>query len=85
MDFFQIIWDDEGYPDGNVEHIAEHGLSPEDVEYVLATPTSEGVSRSTGLPIAWGYTSDGTYILVVYESVFQDTIRVVTAYKVPEP
>ena len=85
MDFFQIIWDDEAAPDGNVEHIAEHGLTIEDVEYVLATPTSEGVSKSTGLPIAWGYTSDGTYILVVYEVLFEDAIRIVTAYVVPEP
>jgi hypothetical protein len=44
MNFFRILWDD---PDGNVQHIAEHGFDIEDVD--------------------------------------EDTIRVVTAYQVPEP
>ena len=30
MAYVEIIWDDE--PGGNVEHIAEHELTPEDVE-----------------------------------------------------
>jgi hypothetical protein len=52
VDYFSIIWDDENDPDGNVEHIGEHGLTVEDVEYVLADPSSEGASRSSGLPAA---------------------------------
>ncbi len=54
-------------PDGNVEHIAEHGLTMDDVEHVLANPSSEGVSRSSGLPVAWGYTPDDRYIIGFYE------------------
>jgi uncharacterized DUF497 family protein len=57
----------------------------EDVEQVLNNPNCEGVSRSTGLPVVWGYTSDDRFILVVYEEVDEETIRVITAYEVPEP
>jgi len=85
MDFFRIIWDDENDPKGNVEHIAQHGLTIEDVEHVLANPTSEGISKSTGLPVVWGYTADGVYVIVVYEQVDEGTLRVITAYEVSEP
>ena len=85
MDFLRILWDDPDDPEGNVEHIAEHGLSMDDVEDVLANPTSEGRSYSSGLPCVWGYTLEGLYILVVYEEIDEDSIRVITAYEVPEP
>ena len=85
MDFLRILWDDPDDPEGNVEHIAEHGLSMDDVEDVLGNPSSEGRSHSSGLPCVWGYTLEGLYILVVYEVIDEDSIRVVTAYEVPEP
>jgi len=85
MDFLQIIWDNEDDPDGNVEHIDEHGLTVDDVESVLANPTSEGISKSSGLPAVWGYTPDETYIMVVFEQIDPTAIRVVTAYEVREP
>jgi uncharacterized DUF497 family protein len=85
MDLFRIIWDDPDDPDGNVQHLAEHGLALEDVEEVLANPTSEGASASTGRPCVWGYTPEGVSIIVVYEAIDPDTVRVVTAYEVPEP
>ena len=85
MDFLRILWDDEEDPDGNVQHIADHDLTVEDVEHVLGNASGEGVSRSTGLPVVWGYTSDDRYIIVVYEEVDRETIRVITAYEVPEP
>ena len=78
----QIIWNEE--PGGNIEHIEEHGLSIEDVECVLANPQLQGTSRSSGQPSVFGYTADGTYIIVVYEQV-DDTIYPVTAYEVPHP
>jgi hypothetical protein len=37
------------------------------------------------LPVAWGYTSDGRYIIAVYEHVDELTVIPVTAYEVPEP
>ena len=85
MSFFRIIWDDPNDPDGNVQHVLEHGLEIEDVEEVLANPTSEGVSVSSGRPCVWGYTLEDIYIIVIYEEIEEDAIRVVTAYEVPEP
>jgi hypothetical protein len=63
----QIIWNEE--PGGNVEH-------------VLANPDSEEISRSSGLPCAFGWTLDGRHIIVVYEAVDTETIYPVTAYEV---
>ena len=85
MDYLRILWDDPDDPDGNVHHILEHGLSIEEVEEVLADPTSEGISASTGSPCVWGYTLEGLYIIVVYDQLDEDTIRVRTAYEVAEP
>jgi len=79
----RIIWNEE--PGGNVEHIEEHGLSAEDVEFVLANPDREDTSRSSGQPCVFGYTPDGIYVIVVYEQVDDGTIYPVTAYEVPEP
>ena len=84
MCFTSILWDSEDDPDGNVQHIAEHGLEIDDVEWVLGAPDSEGRSNSSGLPAAWGYTPAGIYIIVVYQEIDEDTVRVVTAYEVPE-
>jgi len=85
MSLFRILWDDPDDPDGNVQHIAEHGLDIEDVEEVLGNPTSKGVSQSTERPCVWGYTLENIYIIVIYEEVDRDAMRVVTAYDVPEP
>ena len=81
--FEQVIWNEE--PGGNIEHIEEHGLTIVDVEHVLANFESQGVSRSSGEPCVFGHTSDGTFIIVVFEKIDQDTIYPVTAYAVPEP
>lgn len=85
MRFLQVIWDDDGRPDGNVQHIAEHGLTIQDVEHVLENPTEEGTSGSTGRPCCFGYTPGGDFIIVVYEQIDSETICPVTAYEVPEP
>jgi uncharacterized DUF497 family protein len=81
----QVIWDDEENPDGNVQHIAQHGLTIEDVEYVLESATEEVDSRSSDRQCCFGYTPSGDYIIVVYEKVNDDSIYPVTAYEVPEP
>ena len=81
--FSQIIWNDE--PGGNIEHIEEHGLTIDDVEHALADPVSESKSRSSGQPCVFGHALDGTFIIVVYERIDEDTIYPVTAYEVQEP
>ena len=85
MSYGRILWDDENDPDSNVEHIHQHDLTIEDVEYVLSNATEQGVSRSTGHPVVWGYTEDGRYTIVVFQELEEDLIRVITAYEVPEP
>ena len=77
----RAIWDLEDDPRGNVHHIAKHGLDIEDVEYVLAHPTSYGQSRRSGRPCVLGYTQDGRHIMVIYDEVDEETIYVVTAFK----
>ena len=85
MSFTQFIWDDPDDPDGNVQHIAEHGLTIDEVESVLRSPTSEGQSQSSGRPCCFGYTPSGEYIIVIYEPVEDAGVYPVTAYQVPEP
>lgn len=82
MPYFEFIWNEE--PGGNVEHILEHGLTPEDVEEVIFNPVDREESRSTRLPIVFGFTPDGRYILVVYEHIDDITVYPVTAYDVEE-
>ena len=80
--FRQIIWNDE--PGGNIEHVEEHGLTTEDVEHVLTNFESRDVSRSSGLPCVFGYTQDGTFIIVVFELIDDESVCPVTAYEVDE-
>jgi hypothetical protein len=83
-----IIWDLEDDPEGNVQHIAEHGVSPEEVEEVLYKHYDTAVaSRSSGEPTTFGWTRTGKYLAVVVEEVLEDpvTVRPVTAYEVPPP
>ena len=85
MAHLHVIWDTDDDPAGNVRHIAEHGLTPDDVEHVLMNPESEGFSKSSQRPGVWGYTPAGEYIFVVYETVDADSIYPITAFEVPEP
>jgi hypothetical protein len=41
MPYYDILWNYED-EDGNVAHIAEHGLTPEDVNAVLMAPDETG-------------------------------------------
>ncbi len=84
----RIIWDLEDDPDGNVQHLRQHDVSIEEAEEVLLNPhSSRAVSRSSGLPTAFGWTSTGRHLAVVYELVDDDplTLRPVTAYDAPPP
>ena len=84
MLYTSILWDSEDDPEGNIQHLAEHGLDVDDVEWVLGAPVSEGTSRSSGMSAVWGYTPEGVYIIVVFQEIDKTTIRVLTAYEVPE-
>jgi hypothetical protein len=80
MPYFDVLWTED-----ILEHLAEHGVSQDDFERVLCTPSSKGLSRLSGLPAAWGYTQDGRYVMVVYDELDDTTVLPVTAYEVPEP
>ena len=83
-----IIWDAPDDCDGNYWHICVegHGLTREEVEEVLLDEDSDiEVSRSSGRPTAFGWTSAGQRIAVVFEEMSDDPrmIYPITAYRVP--
>ena len=80
-----VIWDDPDDPDGNTAHVAEHGLTPEEVESVMLNEQlAIGRSRASGRPCRMGWTSTGRYIFVCWDLVESDPpiIYPVTAYEV---
>jgi len=79
MPWFDFIWvPDEG---GNIEHITEHGVTPGEVEEVVQDPDRVETSQTSGLPIAFGYTTTGKYLAVVYEQIDEATVYPITAYE----
>lgn len=82
MPHIEVLWT-EG-PDGNIQHLAEHGVRPEEAEDVLTDPTATETSRSSGLPIAFGYTRHGRKLAVVYQMLDAITAYPVTAYDVED-
>jgi hypothetical protein len=84
-----IDWDEPDDESGNTAHVAEHGLSPAEVESALYDEnTTFDLSDSSGQPIAFGHTDTGRFIAVVFEVLnLTDPfiIRPITAYEVPEP
>jgi hypothetical protein len=69
---------------GNVQHIGRNGVSIEEFEFILTSPSSRrGRSRSSGRQTAWGELPDGREIVIVYEieSINRLIICPVTAYE----
>jgi hypothetical protein len=79
MPHYFFVWTSE-----IIEHLAEHDVSPEDFEDIVSNPESEDVSRSTGNPLAFGFTADDRYLCCVFKRLDEDTIEPVTAYEVGE-
>lgn len=82
IEFDLIAWD----PDGNVQHIAEHDLTTDEVDAVLDDPSAEDVSQSSGRPVVFGWTPTGRFIEVVYEIEKAGgyvILHPITAYEVP--
>lgn len=82
MGYLKAIWDLDDDPSGNVQHIAEHGISKKEVEDVLENPDGVETSRSSGRLIAFGETTTGRIIAVIYDEIDHDTVYPVTAYDV---
>jgi uncharacterized DUF497 family protein len=84
-----IDWDEPDDENGNTAHIAEHGLTSDEVESALLDDAATfDVSDSSSRPIAFGTTHTGRFIAVVFEvqNVADPLIiRPITAHDVPEP
>lgn len=62
-----ILWDDE--PGGNVEHLADHDVTVDEVEAVLRS-AFDARERSRGSPDRWvvsGFTPSARFLVVVFE------------------
>jgi len=77
----RVLWDLDHDPRGNVAHIAENGVSPDEVDEILASPETTDTSRSTGQNIAIGTTSTGRVLIVVFEDVDETTVYPITSYE----
>jgi hypothetical protein len=83
--FFRVIWDDPDDPEGNIQHVADHGLTIAEVEHVLGNAEAESTSHSSSRPCCFGFTPSGEYIIVLFEEPVAGVAYPVTAYQVPEP
>lgn len=77
MPFYIFQWTEEA-----LAHIAEHGVSQDEFEEVVTSPTRVDKSRSTERPIAFGPTTTGKYLACVFESIDDVEVVPVTAYEV---
>jgi uncharacterized DUF497 family protein len=88
MDFDFVEWDSEDDPRGNAQHIADSGLSIDEVEDVIYGPQSRPIqSRSSRRPALIGQTSTGKTIIVIYERHKEAgivVIRPVSAYEMED-
>ena len=83
-----IWWDLDDDPDGNVRHVAQHGITMEEVDDVLGNPANiTEESHSSGRPATFGWTTTGKHIIVIWEEIQDDPLTAfpVTAYEVPPP
>ena len=85
MQFDCILWDRDDDPFGNVEHIAQHRITKEEVEDVFQNSTGMDTSRSSGRPVVFGETRTGRYIMVAYDVVDASSVYPITAYDVQRP
>jgi hypothetical protein len=84
----EVIWDLPDDPKGNVQHLAEHGVTQEEVEEVLLNRRNpHTVSRTSGNRLVFGYTSTGRHVAIIYEKVLDDPLTAypLSAYDAPEP
>jgi hypothetical protein len=80
---YDFLWDDDA-AEGNVVHIAEHDLTPGDVEHAFVNVIRDTTSRSSGRPALFGLTPDDRVTFVVYEEIADGLIYVFTAYEIQE-
>ncbi len=82
----ECIWDLTDNPEGNVQHIAEHGITIEEAEEVIRDCYEAAVaSRSSGRPTVFGWTTTGKHLAVVFEIVDEalPQVYVIAAFEAP--
>ena len=78
MPYFHVfLWDGE-----NDEHVAQHGVTTEEFEYVVLNADSVDRSHSSGRPIAFGTTESGRSLACIYEIIDEIYCYPITAYEV---
>jgi uncharacterized DUF497 family protein len=71
----------------NIEHIQQHGVTPEEIDEVLANQSSrviENPSPTSDRPAIVGYTNAGRPLLIAYDLLDDDVPRriyPITAYE----
>ena len=70
--------------DPTIEHLAAHGVTPDEFEIVVQNPDSTGISRSTGRPYAVAIMDDGRELICFYELLDSMTVEPITAYELDE-
>jgi uncharacterized protein len=68
-----FVWDDD-----NVEHIAAHGVSPEEVEQVMGRSPTVRRARFQRY-VATGSTDGGRRLFLVFRNLGSGIVRVITA------
>ena len=76
MPYYLFVWNDL-----IEEHLAEHGVSPDEFEAIVCDPESLDASRSSGRQIAFGE-ANGRFLACIYELLDEATVLPVTAYEV---
>jgi hypothetical protein len=79
MPFYFFLWSEE-----IIEHVSEHGVSPQEFEEVVMNPEGETISRSSGNPIAFGATLSGRILCCVFRRINGDIVQPITAFEVGE-
>jgi len=77
--FYLFVWNQE-----IEQHLAEHGVTPDEFEEVVCDPDYVTTSRSSGRELAFGETSTGRYLACVFELLDEATVLPVTAYEPDE-
>jgi len=70
------MWDDDA-----LDHIAQHGITPEDFSDVMADPDYETRTWRTHRRAAVGTTRDGRTIMCIYEQIDDLHVQPVTAFE----
>jgi uncharacterized DUF497 family protein len=79
MPWFEFMWNDEIH-----EHLAQHGVTPEEFEDVVRDQANPTRSRSTGERAVVGETTTGRLLFCVYRMIDELNVEPVTAYEVDD-